>query len=919
MLTVHGRRSVAALLAVVLVVCPAMAADAPRLPLVPVEWRAAWSVPVDADARELTFKTPRYAVSDHAVAVATRQDTVRVHDPRTGELRRTIPADPALAAPITGVWVAAGTLVVSRGTPDIADHALYGYDLTTGTALWRRIVVAVQLRTDAYLGPRIMVTERGIVVFRRASEPFDIHALDLRTGATGARVTYPRGCDLDGAATARSVMLLSFCAGNQLRLSSVDPRTLRHQWTRPLSSFSSPQDEGPPMNVTANAEGHVYAWAGNEGFFYAANGRLLSTGREAAKVTNLSRWSPPLFAGSYPAVADNGGLHLYSGWPLPAYLLSLDSGTGRLGGLPLDMPFHLVSLVGATRNMAFVHSDVADDSRITAYKLVYGISRGPAWFGGAPANAWPDACALLTDRDLSVLADGYRAVPGADDKAGIAPPKPAKCDWIPPTNDGAVVSLSVEWVSSSNASARKLFTAEVGAIKRANAFDPTTESPGFLSYTVDATNGFYGATIINVGPVIVRLSSPSRHAVRLISPLLRNNLLARYQPGVRAPGVRAPGPARKGGWSHPTDAVVHAEPVVVDGVVYTTSGDGTVSALDAATGAVRWRFQTGGSIRFDHAVVDGTVFAANGSGRLVALDAATGRMKWSRRINVDSDLVVVAGRVYVWARNPAWFGGAEVVALNGASGKRLWTFQPDGDVLTPDPVLAGSVVHAGSDHGVVYALDAASGAQKQRFQVGGGRDHTYLARAGGVVYAASADGEVQALEAASGKVRWSSRIDGVVDFRPVVVGGAVYLGSRDGTTYALDARSGTWLWSFLAERENIAYNYKWDVAVAQGFVYVGSTDDRLYALDAATGTARWSFPLGGDLTSGPVVEGGTVHVGDNEGMAKGTLHALDAATGTARWSFRTGGTVETRPVVAGGFVYVGSSNGNVYALPAAGG
>ncbi|WP_440098851.1 outer membrane protein assembly factor BamB family protein [Streptosporangium sp. H16] len=912
MLIVHGRRSVAVLFAVVLTACSTAVADAPRLPLVPVEWRAVWSVPADADTGEPFFETPRYAVSDHAVAVATRQDTVRIHDPRTGELRRTVPADPILTAPITGVWIAADTLVVSRGTPDIVDHALNGHDLTTGAALWRRTIAASSDRSGTegigvYRGPQIMVTERGIVVFERPAEPFDIHALDLRTGATTARMTYPRGCHLRGAATARSVVLLSSCAGDEQRLTSMDPRTLRHGWTRPLSSSPSPPGEDAAIRVTANAEGYVHASVGNDDFFYGADGRLLSTGPEAVGVVNPSSWSPPLFVGSYSAAADPGGGLPGNEWPLPAYLFSVDPGTGQLGGLPLDMPHPRVSLVGSIRGMAFVHSDVPGDGRITAYKLIYGLSREPARFGGVPASAWPDACALLTGHDLSVLADGYRAVPRADDPAGTAPPKSAKCDWIPPTDDGAVVSLSVEWVSSSNAGARKLFTAEVGAIKETNAFDPTTESPGFLSYTVAETNGFYGATIINVGPVVVRLSSLSRQAVRLISPSLQGNLLARYQPGVRAPR-----PARESGWNHPTDAVVYAEPVVVDGVVYATSRDGTVSALDAVSGAMRWRFQTGGPLLLDHVVVDGTVFAANASGRLVALDAATGRMRWSRRIDVISGLVVAAGRLYVWTRKSPFSMNAEVVALNGASGKRLWSFQPQGYVVNPDPVLVGEVVHVGSDHGMVYALDAGSGAQKWRFRVGGGRDHTHLARAKGVVYAASPGGKVHALEGSSGKVRWSSGIDGPVDFRLVVAGGAVYLDNKDGTTYALDAGSGTQLWSFQTEGDRPGF--RWDIAVAQGLVYAGD-DSRLYALDAATGTVRWSFSLGKGFTSGPVAEGGTIYVGHDGG----TLHALDAATGAVRWSFQTGGTIETRPVVTGGFVYVGSTNGNVYALPAAGG
>ncbi|MGW6503954.1 outer membrane protein assembly factor BamB family protein [Nonomuraea angiospora] len=861
MLTVPGRPAVAILLVVVLAVCSS--ADAPRLSLVPVEWRVAWSAPADAGAGEPLFETPRYAVSDRAVAMATRQGAVRIHDPRTGELRRTVPADPAPAAPVTGVWIAAGTLVVSRGTPDVAAHALTGLDLATGATLWRRTITVSTHRpptigAGVYRGPRIMVTERGIVVFGRPAEPFDLQALDLRTGATTARATYPRGCHLRGAATARSVTLLSFCAGNQARLASMDPRTLRPSRARLLSSLASPPAGGPPMTLTANADGFVHASVGEEDFFYGPDGRPASTASEAVRVTDPTRWSPPLFAGSYPVAAGGGALSLDSGWPLPAYLTSLDPATGRLGALPLDLPAPSVSLVGAIRDLAFVYGD----GRLTAYKLGYGLSRGSARFGGVPASAWPDACALLTGRDLSLLADGYRPEPGQDDPAL---PKPARCDWIPPTDDGAVVSLSVEWVSPSSAAARKLFTAEADAVKAANDVDLTTRRPDFLSYTVAGTNGSHGATIVNAGPVIVRLTSTSRQAVRLLSPLLLDNLLARYQPGSRAPG-----PVRERGWIHATDAAVHAEPVVAGGVVYATSGDGTVSALDAATGGVRWTFRTGGPVQFDHVVMDGTVFVANTSGRLMALDAATGRPRWSRRLHVAGDLVGAAGRLYVWTRSRPWSPDAEVVAIDAASGKRAWAFRPEGHVLNPSPVLAGDVVHVAGEHGMVYALAAASGARKWRFRAGGARDRTYLARAGGVVYAASTAGEVHALEAASGKARWSSEIAASVGFRPLAAGGAVYLGSRDGTTYALNAASGTRLWRFRAEGERAGY--RWGAAVASGLLYITGVD--------------------------------------------GTLRALDAATGAVRRSFRTGAPIETGPVVAGAFVYAGSSNGDVHAFPA---
>ncbi|TDE35360.1 hypothetical protein E1295_36115 [Nonomuraea mesophila] len=908
----RGRHAAAVLLAAVLMACSA--ASAPPLPLVPVEWRTAWSVSTDAGTGESPFDAPRSAVSGHAVAVATRHGAVHLHDPRTGGLLRSIPAGP----PLTGVWIAGDTLVVSRGTPDVVTHTLDAHDLTTGAALWERTITISPRRpgTDGpgnYRGSRIMVTERGIVVFERPAEPFHVQALDLRTGAATARMTYPPGCHLRGAATARSVALLSLCAGDDARLASLHPRTLRTEWTRALPPSSSPPAQDSAMQVTANAAGHLHASVADDHYFAGADGRLLPTAPGAAPVTAPGRWVPPLFAASYSAAADHARAVPDGQWPLAAYLFSVDPGIGRLAALPLDLPYDRVSLAGSIPGMAFVLSDVP--GRFTAYRLVHGLSRGPARFGAVPASAWPDACALLTGRDLSVLADGYHPVPrtdggadgGADGRAaGKARTKPAKCDWIPPTDDGVVVSLSVEWLSPTYAGARALFTAEAAAVKEANAIDPTTESPGFLSYTVAETNGFYGATLVNVGPVIVRLTSLSREAVRLISPTLQRRLLARYRPGVRAP---VPAPAR--GWSHPTDAVIHAEPVVAGGVVHATSGDGTVYALDAATGTLRWRFRTGGSLLVDHVVAGGTVFAANTSGRLVALDAATGRMRWSRRIDAMSDLVSATGRLYVWTRKSPFSTKAEVLALNAASGTTLWSFRPEGDVLNPDPVLAGEVVHVGSDHGTVYALDAASGAMKWRFRAGGEHDHTYLARAGGVVHAASTDGRVHALDGSSGQVRWKARIGGPVGSRPVPAGATVYLGDTNGATYALDAGSGTRLWTFPTRGDKPGY--KWSAAAASGLVHASGVDSRLYALDAATGTPRWSFPLGKGPVSGPVVKNGTVHVGHDEG----TMHALDAATGTARWSVRTGGTIEPRPVVAGGFVYVGSANGNLYALPSA--
>ncbi|MEV5324431.1 PQQ-binding-like beta-propeller repeat protein [Nonomuraea sp. NPDC052634] len=898
-----GRRVAGVLLAVAVLACAA--ADAPWRRLVPIEWRAVWSVSANADI-DKTYDTPRFAASGRAVAMATHENTVQIRDPRTGELRRTIPADPSPSTIVTGVWIAAGTLVVARQRPDATGHALTGHDLATGRVLWRRAITvstepAVWDDVGAYDGPRILVTERGVVVFERSADPLDIRALDLSTGADTARATYGQGCHLTSAGTARSVTLLSGCKENGLRLASIDPRTLRHRWSRTLSKPSDQSYAGLAIGLTTDAEGHTHVLTGSSGSFHGPDGRPLPRAREAGFITSPERWSPPIYAGTLSAAADPGGARRQEGWPLPAYLISVDPGTGRLGGLPIDQPFTQASLAGVITNMAFVHGKWPGGSRITAYRLIYGPPRERSWFGGVPASAWPDACGLLTERDLSLVADGYRAVPWP-----VGPPgKAGKCDWVPPGDGDPVVSLSVEWVSPSDAGARRLFARDEQAIEATDHVDPTTESPGFLTYTVDETNGYYGGTLMNVGPVIVRLTSPSRQAVRLLSPLLRNKLFARYRPGAAVPV-----PAHADGWSHPTDAIVHAGPVVTGGVAYATSGDGTVTALDAASGARRWRFPTGGVIHNGHVVVDGTVYAANESGRLVALDTATGRPRWSRKLLVVSDLASAGGRLYAWTRRSHLETTPELVALSQATGERLWTFRPKG--LFPVKsylVLMGDAVHVGGGNGMVDTLEAASGARKWRARAGGATDFIQLTRSGAVLYAASARGEVRALDAATGEVLWRAAIGAAIGFRPVVTGGRLYLGDKEGTTYVLDAATGKPLWNH--HTTGGAFQYNWAIAVARGRAYISGLDGRLHALDAATGTSRWTFPLGRDRGTGPVVADGTVYIGDDEG----TLHALDAGTGVERRSFRAGGRITTEPVVTGGFVFVGSSNGNVYGFP----
>lgn len=83
-----------------------------------------------------------------------------------------------------------------------------------------------------------------------------------------------------------------------------------------------------------------------------------------------------------------------------------------------------------------------------------------------------------------------------------------------------------------------------------------------------------------------------------------------------------------------------AQPLVADGIMYVTLPGNHVVALDAATGAERWRYKhkkryektQGSPANRGAALGNGKVYEATNDGRLIALDAADGTLIWDRII-----------------------------------------------------------------------------------------------------------------------------------------------------------------------------------------------------------------------------------------------------------------------------------------------
>lgn len=325
-------------------------------------------------------------------------------------------------------------------------------------------------------------------------------------------------------------------------------------------------------------------------------------------------------------------------------------------------------------------------------------------------------------------------------------------------------------------------------------------------------------------------------------------------------------------WRHALGAASKSTPAVDGDTLYVGANDGTLHALDVATGRWRWRFRTGGEILAAPLVREGRIYCGSGDGKFYALDRR-GRLLWT---------FTAGAPVYssaVWADGLVLFGAndARFFALDAATGALCWVSNAPGYAVESRPCVAEGAVYFGAWDSHVYALDLADGHLRWKTMAAGS--------------AASAPGVAPYYSPA--------------DAGPVVAGGRVFIADRAYKLTVLDATSG----AVLQTRDGVAAT-----ALAEDGrgVYLRGTDGRLRKIDA-DGREQWAVeaPVG-FLPTAPREAGGAVFTVNGTGL----LAALDAADGRVRWRYQITPRlfVFADPVPAGDTVYTVGTDGVVTAV-----
>ena len=236
-------------------------------------------------------------------------------------------------------------------------------------------------------------------------------------------------------------------------------------------------------------------------------------------------------------------------------------------------------------------------------------------------------------------------------------------------------------------------------------------------------------------------------------------------------------------------------------LVVFASCDGSVYALNAATGKRVWRFVTERPVVASPSVAGGRVYIGSSEGKFRALDLSTGKLLWEftgLEGFVETKPLVHEGKVIFGA----WDG--HLYALDADTGRLLWKWQGDrpGTLLSPAacwPVAAKGKVFIVAPDRKMTAVSAADGQQlwrtgqyvvresiglsedQSRFYVRGMNDYFY-----GFSTSAPAPEKVWEVNAQFGYDINSGML--------AEKGGVVFYGTKNGLLFALDGRTGAIEW-----------------------------------------------------------------------------------------------------------------------------
>ena len=470
------------------------------------------------------------------------------------------------------------------------------------------------------------------------------------------------------------------------------------------------------------------------------------------------------------------------------------------------------------------------------------------------------------------------------------------------------------------------------------------------------------------------------------SPTASNS---RFQPADQAKLTLADLPRLKLRWAFgfPDASVAWSQPTVGRGRVFVGSQNGTVYALDAKTGCIRWTFSASGGVRTavvigpDTGVSPSLVYFGDTAGNAYALDADSGRQRWIRKVDdhplarITGSPTLYNGRLYVPVSSYEEAQGADpqyacctfrgsVSALDAATGAVVWKTYLIADSPKRRGTSTAGVPLWGPSGAAVWSAPTVDIARRRLYVATG---NSYSGPP------AAASNAVVALDLETGAIRWTRQVtpnDIYVSNCPAAGGNPncpekngpdfdfgsppvlartaagrdiIVIGQKSGLGYAMDPeKEGEILWQYRAGQGGVLGGIEWGAAADAERVYFAVSDitqprpGGLHAVALATGERVWvaqpTAPTCGTGRGCSAAQSAAITVIPGavlSGSVDGSLRIYSIANGAIVWEFDTNREFPTvngvpargasmlgpGPAVAGGMMFVSSGYGAFLGRP----
>jgi len=323
-------------------------------------------------------------------------------------------------------------------------------------------------------------------------------------------------------------------------------------------------------------------------------------------------------------------------------------------------------------------------------------------------------------------------------------------------------------------------------------------------------------------------------------------------------------------WRFNAGGAVYTTPVSDGERVFFSAKKGKIVALDLE-GSDLWKKSfsrtndagTVVSVRFEAPLVcgEGLVFAGSTRGTLYALDAKTGEMRWK----YETEGRIVGSPNFVEPRNTQ--KTRKIIVLDQSEGALHCVDVETGTLLWKTegvercdgaPGIGNGKIVFGSCLAALHVFSS-DGKDLKDIEVGGdGQIAGGVAVDGTLAFAGLRDGSLVCADLEAGNILWSSDLSDEQTFStPAIISSRVIYASDNGFVYAVNRKDGALVWEF--DTGGLPSS----PVVAKDKVAV-SADGVLFLLDLATGKKMWSKEVSDEISS-PALVGGRMVVGTDDG------------------------------------------------------